>query len=48
VVIADAEQALDYALAKAAAEDAIFVTGSLYLVGQLRHYWKRRAQVAAR
>jgi dihydrofolate synthase/folylpolyglutamate synthase len=48
VVIADAEQALDYALAKAAADDGIFVTGSLYLVGQLRHYWKRRAQVAAR
>ncbi len=48
VVIDDAEQALDYALAKAAADDAIFITGSLYLVGQLRHYWKRRAQVAAR
>jgi dihydrofolate synthase / folylpolyglutamate synthase len=48
VVIADAEQALDYALGKAAAEDAIFITGSLYLVGQLRHYWKQRAQVAAR
>lgn len=48
VVIADAEQALDYALGKAAAEDAIFITGSLYLVGQLRHTWKQRAQVAAR
>jgi dihydrofolate synthase / folylpolyglutamate synthase len=47
VVIADPEQALDYALAKAAAEDAIFITGSLYLVGQLRHSWKRRVQVAA-
>jgi folylpolyglutamate synthase/dihydropteroate synthase len=46
-VIADAEQALDYVLSKAATEDAIFVTGSLYLVGQLRHYWKHRAQVAA-
>jgi dihydrofolate synthase / folylpolyglutamate synthase len=46
-VIADAEQALDYVLSKAAPEDAIFVTGSLYLVGQLRHYWKQRAQVAA-
>jgi dihydrofolate synthase / folylpolyglutamate synthase len=48
VVIADAEQALDYALSKAAPGDAIFVTGSLYLVGQLRHYWKQRTQVAAR
>jgi|tagenome__1003787_1003787.scaffolds.fasta_scaffold20988877_6 dihydrofolate synthase / folylpolyglutamate synthase len=47
-VIADAGQALDYALGKAAPEDAIFVTGSLYLVGQLRAYWKQRAQVAAR
>src|SRR5712664_3125461 len=47
-VIADAEQALDYLLSKAAPQDAIFVTGSLYLVGQLRHYWKQRAQVAAR
>jgi len=48
VVMADAEQALDYALGKAAADDTIFITGSLYLVGQLRHYWKQRAQVAAR
>jgi dihydrofolate synthase / folylpolyglutamate synthase len=46
-VIADAEQALDYVLSKAAPQDAIFVTGSLYLVGQLRRYWKQRAQVAA-
>ena len=47
-VITDAEQALDYAMAKAGAGDAVFVTGSLYLVGQLRAYWKQRAQVAAR
>jgi dihydrofolate synthase / folylpolyglutamate synthase len=46
-VIADAEQALDYALSKATSGDAVFITGSLYLVGQLRHYWKQRAQVAA-
>jgi dihydrofolate synthase / folylpolyglutamate synthase len=46
-VIADAEQALDDALAKAEPDDAVFITGSLYLVGQLRHYWKQRAQVAA-
>jgi dihydrofolate synthase/folylpolyglutamate synthase len=46
-VMVNAEQALDYLLSIAAPEDAIFVTGSLYLVGQLRHYWKQRAQVAA-
>jgi dihydrofolate synthase/folylpolyglutamate synthase len=47
-VISSAEEALDLALAKAAPEDAIFVTGSLYLVGQLRQHWKMRAHVAAR
>src|SRR6267142_1616890 len=46
-VIPDAEQALDYLVSKARPEDAVFVTGSLYLVGQLRQYWKQRAQVAA-
>lgn len=46
-VISSAEQALDQALAKAAPNNAIFITGSLYLVGQLRHYWKQREQVAA-
>src|SRR2546425_409048 len=47
-VIPDAERALEHALAQAAPEDAIFITGSLYLVGQLRHYWTHRAQVATR
>jgi dihydrofolate synthase/folylpolyglutamate synthase len=47
-VIPDAELALEHALAEATPEDAIFITGSLYLVGQLRHYWKSRAQVHAR
>ncbi len=46
-VIPEPEAALEYALDRAAASDAIFVAGSLYLVGQLRHYWKNRAQVAA-
>jgi dihydrofolate synthase / folylpolyglutamate synthase len=46
-VVPDAEEALDYLVSKAHPEDAVFVTGSLYLVGQLRHYWKQRAQVAA-
>jgi dihydrofolate synthase/folylpolyglutamate synthase len=44
VVIADAEKALDYALAQSAAKEAIFITGSLYLVGQLRHHWKNRVE----
>jgi dihydrofolate synthase/folylpolyglutamate synthase len=47
-VIANAEDALEYALTRAAADDAVFVTGSLYLVGQLRQYWKQRTQVATR
>jgi dihydrofolate synthase/folylpolyglutamate synthase len=47
-VIPDAERAFEHALAEAAPEDAIFITGSLYLVGQLRHYWKSRLQVHAR
>jgi dihydrofolate synthase / folylpolyglutamate synthase len=47
-VIPDAERAFEHAFAEAAPQDAIFITGSLYLVGQLRHYWKQRAQVATR
>jgi dihydrofolate synthase/folylpolyglutamate synthase len=47
-VIRDPEPALEYALDRAAPPDVIIVAGSLYLVGQLRHYWKNRAQVAAR
>ncbi len=45
--IQDAEKAFDHVLAKAQPEDAIFICGSLYLVGQLRAYWKNRARVAA-
>ena len=47
-VIPDAERAFEHALREAPPEDAIFITGSLYLVGQLRHYWKQRAPVATR
>ena len=46
-VIRDAEQALEYLLGRAGPEDAVFITGSLYLVGQLRHRWTHRVQVAA-
>jgi dihydrofolate synthase/folylpolyglutamate synthase len=45
--ITDAEKALDHVLANAQPEDAIFICGSLYLVGQLRAYGKNRARVAA-
>jgi dihydrofolate synthase / folylpolyglutamate synthase len=47
-VIAEPEKALEYALERTPPEDAVFVAGSLYLVGQLRHYWKQRPQVATR
>jgi len=43
----EAEQALEAALAKAQPEDAVFITGSLYLVGQLRHVWMQRGKVAS-
>lgn len=46
-VIRDAEAALDTALEKARTEDAILITGSLYLVGQLRLAWRERAKVAS-
>ena len=48
VVIEDAQQALESALAKAGPEDAILITGSLYLVGELRHAWNARRKVASR
>jgi dihydrofolate synthase / folylpolyglutamate synthase len=46
-VIADAEQAMNNVLAKAQPEDVIFITGSLYLVGQVRRAWKQRRKVAS-
>jgi dihydrofolate synthase / folylpolyglutamate synthase len=46
-IISEPEVALEDALERAAPQDAIVVAGSLYLVGQLRHYWKNRAPVAA-
>jgi folylpolyglutamate synthase/dihydropteroate synthase len=35
-IIPDADRALDAALAEASPDDAIVITGSLYLIGQLR------------
>ena len=45
-IIADAEKALEYALAQSGPDDAIFITGSLYLVGQLREAWKNRVKIS--
>jgi len=41
-VIADPAKALEHAIESASANDAVFATGSLYLVGDLRAYWTTR------
>ncbi len=41
-VVLDPCEAVERALAGATPEDAIFVTGSLYLVGDLRKWWRSR------
>ncbi len=41
-VIPDPAGALERALEMSAPDDAVFATGSLYLVGELRAYWGRR------
>ena len=38
-------EAFERALELASPEDVIFVTGSLFLVGDLRRYWLSRAKV---
>ncbi len=43
LVISNPFQALEASLEMASPEDVIFATGSLYLVGDLRGYWFRRA-----
>lgn len=47
-VIAEPEAAFEKALERSGTSDAVFVAGSLYLVGQLRLHWRNREQVAAR
>jgi dihydrofolate synthase / folylpolyglutamate synthase len=44
LTIPNADAALAHALANAQPNDAIFITGSLYLVGQLRHSWKAHTE----
>ncbi|MGH9734721.1 MAG: bifunctional folylpolyglutamate synthase/dihydrofolate synthase [Candidatus Acidiferrales bacterium] len=41
-VASDPVQALERAIAEAAPDDVIFVTGSLFLVGDIRRYWSKR------
>ncbi len=42
IVVRDPAQALERAIQMASPEDAVFATGSLYLVGDLLAYWHRR------
>jgi dihydrofolate synthase / folylpolyglutamate synthase len=46
LVVSDVFEALERALEMASPEDAVFATGSLYLVGDLRGYWARRGNRA--
>jgi dihydrofolate synthase/folylpolyglutamate synthase len=41
-VVGEPGEALERAISLAAPEDAVFATGSLFLVGDLRGYWKKR------
>jgi folylpolyglutamate synthase/dihydropteroate synthase len=47
-VIPDPNLAFERALELASPDDVIFVTGSLYLVGDLRRYWMSRAAGSSR
>jgi dihydrofolate synthase/folylpolyglutamate synthase len=42
IVVRDPGEALETALRMAGPQDAVFATGSLYLVGELRAYWGKR------
>src|SRR6266481_2750085 len=46
-IIPDAEKALESAIAQAAPGDVICITGSLYLVGELRHHWQSNVRTGA-
>ena len=41
-VMRDPSEALETALADSGPDDVVFVSGSLYLVGDLRRYWRQR------
>jgi dihydrofolate synthase/folylpolyglutamate synthase len=42
-VVRNPIEALERAVEMASPEDAVFATGSLYLVGDLRSYWHKRS-----
>ena len=46
-VVAQPEDALERAIELAAADEAVFATGSLYLAGDLLRYWRERPAQAA-
>jgi len=43
IIVQDPGEALETALELAGPRDAVFATGSLFLVGELRSYWSKRA-----
>jgi dihydrofolate synthase/folylpolyglutamate synthase len=43
-IVRDPAEALEQAIEMAGSDDAIFATGSLYLVGDLRSYWSKRGR----
>ena len=44
-VVRDPGEALDHAIAMASPDDAVFATGSLYLVGDLLTHWRNRKSI---
>jgi dihydrofolate synthase / folylpolyglutamate synthase len=47
IVVPDPAEAIEHALDAASPTDAIFATGSLYLIGDLRSYWSKRHRAAS-
>lgn len=47
MIVQDPVAALEKAIELAGPQDAVFATGSLYLVGDLRAYWSRRPAIAS-
>ena len=47
LVVADPAQAVERAIELADPGDVVFATGSLYLVGDIRAFWRTRAKMAA-
>ncbi|HKV26788.1 MAG TPA: folylpolyglutamate synthase/dihydrofolate synthase family protein [Candidatus Acidoferrales bacterium] len=45
-IVPDPAMAFDLAISTAAPEDAVFVTGSLYLIGEMRRHWRELHETA--